>query len=93
VVENPKESGDGRARQQKEPDAMIVVDARFCKGCGVCIQFCPQHALKLTEEVNSRGFFTPYLVDVSECTECRQCEYLCPDFAIFLDEEPANDDA
>ena len=66
---------------------MIFVDERYCKGCGICLHFCPKHALVLSAEVNSRGFYTPYLVDGTECTGCRQCELFCPDFAIFIVEE------
>ena len=71
---------------------MIMVDGRFCKGCGICIHFCPTHALELSTEVNSRGFYTPYLAVVSECTNCRQCELYCPDFAIFTVKEAEGGD-
>ena len=68
---------------------MIVIDDRFCKGCGICIRFCPKHSLEISKEVNSRGYYMPYVVDASVCSDCRQCQMLCPDFAIFIvkDEE------
>ena len=70
---------------------MIVIDDRYCKGCGICIHFCPKHVLEVSKEVNSRGFFTPCVVDGGECTRCRQCELFCPDFAIFIVEEKEGD--
>jgi 2-oxoglutarate ferredoxin oxidoreductase subunit delta len=70
---------------------MIFVDGRFCKGCGICVHLCSKHALELSKEVNSRGFYTPQLTKVDECTECRQCELYCPDFAIFVKNKEADD--
>ena len=71
---------------------MIVIDDRYCKGCGICVRFCPKHMLEISEEVNARGYQTPYVVDASKCTNCRQCELLCPDFAIFAVEEEESAD-
>lgn len=71
---------------------MIVIDGRFCKGCGICIRFCPKHSLEISEQVNARGYYMPFVVDASVCTGCRQCELFCPDFAIFIVEENKSGD-
>ena len=71
---------------------MIVVDGRYCKGCGICVQFCPKHALAISTEINSRGFYVPYFIEGGECTKCRQCELYCPDFAVFIVEEEEDGD-
>jgi 2-oxoglutarate ferredoxin oxidoreductase subunit delta len=72
---------------------MIDIDDRYCKGCGICVHFCSTQALKMSEKVNSRGYYTPYLADADKCTKCRQCVLYCPDFAIFLEEEqPVGDE-
>ena len=71
---------------------MIIIDETYCKGCGICISFCPQHILEIAKEVNSRGYYAPYVVDASKCTNCRQCELICPDFAISLIEEQEDGD-
>ena len=62
----------------------VVIDDRYCKGCDICIHVCPKKILELSKEVNSRGYFMPYVIDASKCTKCLQCELLCPDFAIFI---------
>ena len=62
---------------------MIAIDERYCKGCGICIHFCPKQALEVSKEANRRGFYTPCLISGAECTGCRQCELFCPDFAIW----------
>ena len=71
---------------------MIIIDETYCKGCGICIHFCPKHALAVSRNVNSRGYYTPRVVDGGECTGCRQCELFCPDFAIFITEEDERGD-
>ncbi len=66
---------------------MIVVDARYCKGCNICIHVCPKNILGVSDEVNCLGYYVPYVIDGPKCNDCRQCELLCPDFAIFIIEE------
>ena len=71
---------------------MIVVDARYCKGCNICIHACPNDILGVSDEVNSLGYYVPYVIDGPGCNNCRQCELLCPDFAIFIIEEQEGGD-
>ncbi|UCE59863.1 MAG: 4Fe-4S binding protein [Phycisphaerales bacterium] len=71
---------------------MIIIDERYCKGCSICIHFCPGKALEVSKEVNSRGFYAPKVVDQAECTSCKQCELYCPDFAIFIVEDAESAD-
>lgn len=66
---------------------MIVINERYCKGCGICIHLCPKHILEVSKEVNSRGHHPPHVTDLSECGNCHQCELFCPDFAIFIAEK------
>jgi len=82
--------GELMSAEQSEP--LIVVDERYCKGCGICVHFCPRQALKPAEKVNAQGYYVPYLARPDACSACRQCELLCPDFAIFVAEGAACDD-
>jgi 2-oxoglutarate ferredoxin oxidoreductase subunit delta len=66
---------------------MIVVDARYCKGCGICVHFCPKNVLEISQEINAYGYYVPCVVAEEKCSKCNQCELYCPDFAIFLLEE------
>ncbi len=63
---------------------IVVIDAGYCKGCEICIHFCPKHILELAPEVNRLGYHPPVVTDESECNGCCQCELFCPDFAIFI---------
>ncbi|MBU6998375.1 MAG: 4Fe-4S binding protein [Theionarchaea archaeon] len=71
----------------------IHVDEDLCKGCGLCVLFCPQKVFEPSEELNKKGVFPPKVVRGDQCVECRLCELICPDFAISVtkDEELEED--
>ena len=66
----------------ESPKIVIVED--LCKGCGICIEFCPAKMLKAGRRIAKKGIFAPEIIDASKCTGCRICQYYCPDFAIFV---------
>lgn len=54
----------------------LDINQKFCKGCGICVAFCPKQVLDLDE----RGKIL--VKDPDKCVSCGQCELRCPDFAI-----------
>lgn len=62
--------------------ATVVINADRCKGCELCIHFCPKNQLKLSEEFNSKGQHPCEVLDQGECTGCAMCAVMCPDIAI-----------
>jgi 2-oxoglutarate ferredoxin oxidoreductase subunit delta len=58
---------------------ILVIDPAWCKGCGICVAFCPKNALELIGE-------RAHLKSEDQCVLCGQCEMRCPDYAIFLKE-------
>ena len=54
-----------------------------CKGCDVCIDFCPTKALTRAAESSPSGVFLPILEE-AKCTYCELCDLLCPDLAITV---------
>jgi len=62
----------------------ILVNEEYCKGCGICVHFCPGEALELSEEFNEKGRNMPFPADMERCTGCRMCELYCPDLAIAV---------
>lgn len=65
----------------------IKIDEEYCKGCGLCVMFCPQRVFERSEELNKKGVFPPRVVKGDRCVKCRLCELICPDFAIAVMEE------
>lgn len=62
--------------------AKITVAQERCKGCGICIAFCPKKVIQLSKNLNPKGFFPAELINEKECTSCAICALMCPDVAI-----------
>jgi len=63
---------------------VLLILTERCKGCGFCVEFCPQQVLSVSKEVNTRGYYPVYLNDNDKCTKCNLCGLVCPDFAISV---------
>jgi len=57
----------------------LKINPSMCKGCGICVAFCPKSALEM---VNGK---VQLKID-NECILCGTCELRCPDYAIYIDE-------
>jgi 2-oxoglutarate ferredoxin oxidoreductase subunit delta len=58
----------------------IIIDRELCKGCRICVAFCPEKVLELDDEEKV------IVVSPEKCNACRLCEFRCPDVAIELEE-------
>ena len=56
----------------------LKVHTNRCKGCGICVAFCPKQVLAISEIEKVE------VVAEDKCIQCGQCETRCPDFAIFV---------
>jgi 2-oxoglutarate ferredoxin oxidoreductase subunit delta len=56
----------------------IIINREFCKGCGICVAFCPEKVLELDDDEKA------VVVAQEKCTACGLCERLCPDIAIEI---------
>jgi 2-oxoglutarate ferredoxin oxidoreductase subunit delta len=65
------------------PRGSVHVLKERCKGCGLCIAFCPRHVLAESPNFNSIGYHPPAVVRPDACADCQICYLICPEFAIF----------
>jgi len=61
-------------KDKKQPG----INKEWCKGCGICIELCPEDALAMDEMEKAELAFP------EKCNSCGVCELHCPDFAIEL---------
>lgn len=62
----------------KGPRGKIIIFGTWCKGCGICVAFCPTGVLALDNEGH------PIVVAPEKCTACHWCDTHCPDLAIVV---------
>ncbi|MFH0822625.1 MAG: ferredoxin family protein [Pseudomonadota bacterium] len=68
------------------PRGEVHIIENRCKGCGFCIEFCPNRCLKQSKRFNAKGYHPPELIfHAEDCTNCGLCGLICPEFAIFTD--------
>ncbi|MGA2113044.1 MAG: 4Fe-4S dicluster domain-containing protein [Anaerolineales bacterium] len=68
----------------------VDIDERFCKGCELCVEVCPQEVLALdTESLTSKGYHPVKLTAEIGCTGCAVCAIVCPEAAITVYRELA----
>ena len=64
---------DTDKKQAKE----LKIHPEWCKGCGICVEFCPKDALEI-----KKGKIE--IIKLENCIKCGICEKLCPDYAIYF---------
>ncbi|MBL7211564.1 MAG: 4Fe-4S binding protein [Desulfobacteraceae bacterium] len=57
----------------------VIINREWCKGCGICVAFCPKKVLDLDDEEKACW------VNPEKCINCGLCELRCPDVAIELE--------
>lgn len=62
----------------------VEVDTERCKGCELCAYECPAHTLRLSAEVNRRGYRHSEQFRPEACIGCAACALVCPDGCITV---------
>jgi len=67
------------------PRGQVFLIPDRCKGCELCIHFCPEGVLETSSGMNVKGYHYPTIVSGKEnaCIHCEFCALICSEFAIF----------
>lgn len=57
----------------------IHINREWCKGCGICVRFCPKQVLELDEQEKV------VVRHPEDCNCCKLCEMLCPDLGLSVE--------
>jgi 2-oxoglutarate ferredoxin oxidoreductase subunit delta len=71
----PSPAANGR----KGPRGEVRIFATWCKGCHICVEFCPTDVLAMHPNGNH-----PIVIAPEKCTACHFCDTHCPDLAIAV---------
>ena len=72
---------EGTMVSKKKGNNSVTIYPDWCKGCGICVEFCPGKVLELNDLGKSS------VVHEENCIGCGFCELHCPDFAIVVREK------
>lgn len=64
--------------------SQILIEPDLCKGCELCVHACPQQILRMTTNINAKGYFFAAVAEPQRCIGCRLCCITCPDVAISM---------
>lgn len=76
---NNTTSASPKKKKKKKPTE-VKINLEFCKGCGICIAFCPTQTLGFHKGKATVAY-------PENCIGCTFCELRCPDFAISVEEK------
>lgn len=62
--------------------ATVKIDEEKCKGCQLCVGFCPKHVLEVADYLNGKGYYPARLANEADCSGCAICALMCPDVCI-----------
>jgi len=67
------------------PRGQVYIIPERCKGCKLCVDFCPEQVLQVSNSINRKGYHYPEVAPGKEnaCVHCEFCTMICPEFAIF----------
>ena len=71
-----------KANTAKTIRGSIIIASELCKGCELCISFCPKGAISQSDQLNAAGYQSALFAEDKGCTGCAICALVCPEAAI-----------
>ncbi len=60
----------------------IEIEQERCKGCLLCMNFCPKKVIAVSGKANAAGYVPALFDKGGDCTGCAICATVCPEVAI-----------
>ncbi len=64
--------------EEKSKETTIHIFPEWCKGCGICVAFCPKQVLVMGKDQKA------HVAHPEKCIRCFLCARRCPDLAITV---------
>jgi len=77
-------SDKAETNKKKAFSCEIEIKKDKCKGCQLCIFYCPLRHLELSSQLNKKGVRFAKIKEGSKCTGCGFCFLICPDNCIEI---------
>ena len=71
----------------KKKQYSVTIKKDKCKGCNLCVLFCPTKHLILSGHFNKRGVHYAKVDEKTRCVGCGRCYLMCPDVCIEIIED------
>ena len=66
--------------------AKVTFAEEYCKGCGLCVSFCPKELISFdTTRLNKNAVHPPKIDEMDKCVACCSCAIMCPDACITIE--------
>ncbi len=65
----------------------VKIDSDRCKGCTLCVLFCPGKSLQISKKFNKAGYHPAVFVEEGKCSGCGFCYLMCPDVCIEVEKD------
>ena len=65
--------------------AKVKIDKNRCKGCLLCVGFCPRGCIEIDSALNIKGVKPVKFKESGECAGCLICAIMCPDCCIEIE--------
>lgn len=64
----------------------VVFREERCKGCTLCVKFCPKKIISISDNLNNFGYYVAHIKEElrSNCIGCGFCFRMCPDSVITI---------
>lgn len=60
----------------------VKINRERCKGCGLCVNACPNKILEISQIANNKGYYAVAMQNEEKCIGCAFCALMCPDLAL-----------